>query len=234
MLLCFFKTLLALHNISTVKKLSITHSHIYVFTVVLLSTTHQCQHCSYFQRACQLRQFWCIFMPMAWPFWTVGDKKIKRWWKQISHIHVISNDICCIAPWVWNFQGGSRWSMWKMLRARNNHVSHILRKYILCTSYESEIHCKEETKRTSWQMVCWRQPSFLLSLKTVSHSPGGETLLCVLNQHFFLQDCANLYLLSSWVICAKNKIELLCPAHITRSGKLRWRALTVNTYIPPL
>ena len=126
-------------------------------------------------------------------------------------IHVKSNDMCCIAWWVWNFQGGSRWSMWQMLRARNNHVSHILRTYILCTSYESEIRCKEETKRTSWQMVCWRQPSFLLSQKTVSHSLGGETLLCVSTQQFHLQDCANLYVLSSWLICAKNKIELFCP-----------------------
>ena len=83
-------------------------------------------------------------------------------------------------------------------------------------------------------MVCWRQPSFLLSQKTVSHSPSGETPLCVSTQQFHLQDCAILYVLSSWLICAKNKIELFCPRKIARSGKLRWRALTVSTYISPL
>ena len=68
-----------------------------------------------------------------WPFWTVGDKEIKRWWKQISHNHVKSNDMCCVARWVWNFQGGSRWSMWQILCARKNHLLNFLR--ILCTLY---------------------------------------------------------------------------------------------------
>ena len=78
-------------------------------------------------------------------------------------------------------------------------------------------------------MVCWRQPSFLLSQKTVSHSPSGETPHCVSNQQFLQQYCASLYVLSSWLIWAKNKIELLCPGYTARSGKLRWRALTVST-----
>ena len=68
-----------------------------------------------------------------WPFWTVGDKEIKRWWKQISHNHVKSNDMCCVARWVWNFQGGSRWSMWQILCARKNQLLNFLR--ILCTLY---------------------------------------------------------------------------------------------------
>ena len=60
-----------------------------------------------------------------WPFWTVGDKKIKHWWKQISHTHVKSDDMCCVARWVWNFQGGSRWSMWQMLEIITSFLPHV-------------------------------------------------------------------------------------------------------------